>query len=100
MPGGTFADLRLISEMQDNRHAVAMFAADMSADAALHWDFHSMINRLLLVMTIYTLAPPELNRAGFGANTAFSVYTIRRIDYTAAKRSVSQLLKAKMAASM
>lgn len=71
MPGGTFADLRLISEMQDNRHAVAMFAADMSADAAFALGL-SFYDKSVVAGNdyIYRLRLPG-NRAGFGADTAF-----------------------------
>lgn len=34
MPSGTLADLRLMADQQENRHAMAMFAADLSANAA------------------------------------------------------------------
>lgn len=71
MPGGTFADLRLISEMQDNRHAVAMFAADMSADAAFALGL-SFYDKSVVAGNdyIYRLRLPG-NRAGFGADTAY-----------------------------
>ncbi len=71
MPGGSFADLRLISEMQDNRHAVAMFAADMSADAAfaLGLSYHDKSVEAGKDY-IYRLRMPG-NRAGFGVDTAY-----------------------------
>jgi alpha-beta hydrolase superfamily lysophospholipase len=34
MPAGNLADLRLVADLQENRHAMAMFAADLSAKAA------------------------------------------------------------------
>ncbi len=71
MPGGTFADLRLISEMQDNRHAVAMFAADMSADAAFALGLSYNDKSVEAGKDyIYRLRMPG-NRAGFGVDTAY-----------------------------
>lgn len=71
MPGGNFADMRLQAEMQENRHAVAMFAADMSADAAsalglFHYDTTVEAGRDY----IYRLRL-EGNRAGFGIDTVY-----------------------------
>lgn len=71
MPAGSLADLRLVADLQENRHAMAMFAADLSANAAaaLGLSFydkevsagHDYIYRLRL----------EGNKAGFGVDTVW-----------------------------
>jgi uncharacterized protein len=71
LPVGGFAGLRLAAEQQENRHAMAMLAADLSADAAkgLGLSFYDK-NLKSGTNYIYRIRL-ENNKEGFGADTAY-----------------------------
>ncbi|MBK9292525.1 MAG: fibronectin type III domain-containing protein [Bacteroidetes bacterium] len=75
MPASGLADLRLVADLQENRHAMAMFAADLSGNAAaalglVFYDKDVEAGR----QYIYRLRTTG-NKAGFGADTVWHYTT-------------------------
>lgn len=79
MPAGAFADLRLIADLQDNRHALAMLAADLSANAAKGLGISYTDQTAEIGKDYVYRLRLEKNREGFGADT---VYHFIRFDGT------------------